>query len=69
MDDILQTAELYDSKTGEFTQTGSMTVPRYQETATLLADGRVFFAGGSNKSGGLASAEVYDPKTGTFRPA
>ena len=65
----LATAYLYDPGTGRFTPTGSMTVPRYYHTATLLDDGRVLMAGGSDSSDGqanLASAELYDPSTGTF---
>ncbi len=65
----LGSAELYDPRTGTFSRTGSLTTPRAQHSATLLADGRVLIAGGSNGNGAggpLASAEVYDPKTGTF---
>jgi len=64
---------------GVFTPTGSMAVARESPTATLLADGRVLVAGGyggvtdspgSYPSGtdSLASAEVWDPATGTFSP-
>jgi hypothetical protein len=75
-------AELYDPATGEFTETGSMNAARVNHTATLLADGRVLIAGGygcsdpehcSNMAAAtpvvpLASAEIYDPKTGKFTP-
>jgi Galactose oxidase, central domain/Kelch motif len=64
-------AELYDPKTGTFSPTGSMTTVRDWHTATLLADGRVLVAGGTalgmqSGTSFLASAEVYDPKTGRF---
>lgn len=60
--------------TGTFSATGSMTTARSEHSATLLGDGRVLMTGGRSFSsvGGpvgqlnLASAEQYDPSTGTF---
>jgi Tol biopolymer transport system component len=66
-------AELYDPATGTFSPTGSLSVVRGGKAATLLLDGRVLFTGGSNcgaggSDGDWASAELYDPATGTFSP-
>jgi galactose oxidase-like protein/Kelch motif protein len=52
-----------------FAPTGPMTAGRAQHSATLLGNGKVLVAGGYSGQGGngvLASAEIYDPSTGTF---
>lgn len=66
-------AELYDPVSGSWTATGTMGEARYGHTASLLRDGRVLVAGGVNTSlsgvnGPLASAELYDPGSGSWSP-
>jgi len=69
-------AALYDPATGTFTPTGSMIQAQGGCTVTTLSDGRVLFAGGAQVSSNagqlvvtrLATAELYDPATGTFSP-
>jgi hypothetical protein len=66
---ILASAELYDPAARTFAATGSMTVPRAGQTITMLHDGRVLLTGGVKNVGfrsELASAEIYDPASGTF---
>ena len=67
----LASAEMFDPKTGKFSPTGQMADGRVYQTATLLPDGRVLVAGGATagitrQCRFLASAAIYDPKTGTF---
>ena len=71
------TAELYDPSTETWTVTGSMKTPRAFHVAVLLPSGKVLVAGGQRGSspiqearvipdGAIASAELYDPDTGTW---
>lgn len=67
---VYASAERFDPATGKFTPVGNLSTGRYKHTAVLLADGRVLVAGGSDArdwKGLLASAEVYDPASHSFR--
>jgi len=57
----LDTAEIYDSSTGEWTETGSMELVHAGHSAVKL-DGKVLVVG-------KTLAELYDPSTGTWSPA
>ena len=69
-------AEIWDPATGAFTPTGSMVQARRGHAAVRLRDGTVLVTGGTISTGAwlgdtalyLASAEIYDPTTGTFGP-
>ncbi len=50
----------------EWEYTGSLKTARFHHTATLLPDGRVLVVGGEQGHTPLASAELYDPATGTW---
>jgi len=64
------TAEVYDPGTGLFTSTGNMGTPRVGQTATLLVNGDVLFAGGwsASQNASIATAELYHQATGAFTP-
>ncbi len=65
------TAEIYDPTTNGFNFTGSLNTGRSGHVATLLPNGRVLIAGGTDNTSpsfGICtdSAELYNPATGTF---
>lgn len=75
--ELLASAEVYDPHSETWRATGSLSDARWSHTANLLRDGRVLVAGGfgepyragSNAQPVLDTAELYDPKTGTWTPA
>lgn len=63
-------AELIDPLTGKVEFLSRMVQARQGHTATLLPDGRVLVTGGDLGDGrvlAMNSAEIYDPRTQTFR--
>jgi N-acetylneuraminic acid mutarotase len=63
-------AELYDPPANTWTATGSLNVGRTRETLTALPNGKVLAVGGNPASccsAPLASAELYDPTSGSWR--
>ena len=68
----LASAEIYDPVAGTFTPTGNMTTARGNHSSALLYTGQILVAGGLTGPGtGLvltATAELYNPGTGTFTP-
>jgi len=77
---LLSSAIALAQSGGTFTVTGAMTTPRVWHTATLLNNGKVLIAGGESDfnligpgqygflapQSVLATAELYDPVSGTF---
>lgn len=68
---VLGTAEVYNPIAKAFKAVGAMTTSRALHSATLIASGThkgwVLIAGGIDNSGkSLNSAELFNPKTGTF---
>ena len=67
----LASAEIYDPRTGIWTSTGSMGTPRNDLALVVLRDGRVLAAGGgtgAEMNARLATAEIFDPRTGQWTP-
>jgi hypothetical protein len=82
MGKALDSAILFDPKSGKFIPTGAMAEPRYNAAAVQLPDGRIIISGGAStpavyaganqekqEEQSLDTAELYDPGTGKFSPA
>ena len=57
----LDSVEIYDPATGQFSFFGTMTVARQNHTATLLNDGRIMIAGGVGRPYVSGTAELVIP--------
>jgi len=62
---LLASAELFDPNTRSWIGAGSMSITRFDFTATLLANGQVLVTGGLLPDGVASSAELYDPGPGS----
>src|SRR5271157_2809012 len=64
----LNSAEIYDSSTGKFTATGSMTDAHcFAHTTTVLQNGEILITGGEDETGNLVNtADMYNPASGNF---
>src|SRR6266566_7377426 len=67
---FLDTAEIYDPRTGTWSFTGAMNEPRFEDFVAVLLPGRkVLIAGGFGPPfDALNSAEIYDEATNTWTP-
>ncbi|MEV6397447.1 DUF6603 domain-containing protein [Streptomyces sp. NPDC051907] len=70
----LASAEVYDPVADRWTPVAAMAGARCAHSATLLSTGKVLIAGGSRArgahgEGSLASAELFDPRTGQWTAA
>src|SRR5205085_229369 len=67
---VLASAELYDPASGTWSATGSLAIARAGQptghTATVFPNGTVRVGGGGGGPCMLASAELYDPASGTW---
>jgi hypothetical protein len=64
----LNEAEIYDPAAGigTWTVTGNLSVSRYSNFIAALPNGKALLAGGVSSTGFTASADLYNPATGTF---
>jgi Kelch motif protein len=60
-DNFTASAELYNSSTGTWTPTGSMSTGRVDFVLTVLANGQVLAAGGDGYNVTFSNAELYNP--------
>lgn len=68
--EVYASAELYDPRTGRFTNAGTLATARHKHDAIRLADGRVLVIGGADRTDRVhfLTTEIYNPRTGAFEP-
>ena len=61
----INSLEIFDPSSGNFSGAGVMTSARMKHAAASLQDGRVLLVGGFDGTNPLASSDIFDPSTGT----
>src|SRR5438445_7891106 len=62
----VNTLEIFDPNSGNFSNAGTMSSPRQDHAAAVLSDGRVLIAGGSSDgTNALNTTDIYDPQAGS----
>lgn len=64
---LLDSSEIFDPSTGDWTKAASLQIARDDFTMTLLNDGRVLAAGGQADEGEIGAVEIYDPDLDTWQ--
>jgi len=64
----LTSCEIFDPVAMQLAPTGDLGAHRMNHTASLLLDGRVLIAGGTDGFDSFDTAELFDPATGQFSP-
>ena len=62
------TTEVYDPGPGTWAFAAEMAESRWHHSTTVLQEGTLLVVGGQNRSGLLASAELYDPTADRWTP-
>lgn len=69
LDVTLDSAEIYDPSTGQWSAAASMSEPRTGPAAVRLNDGRVLVMGGLSNNLFTTSVEIYTPDTNSWQSA
>jgi len=64
---FLDSSEIFNPSTGDWTKAASMQIARDHFTMTLLKDGRVLVTGGRSTEGEIGSVEIYNPDLDTWQ--
>ena len=63
---VLSSTETYDPVTETWTTNAPLSTARFDQTSTLLANGKALLTGGFDNANSLSSTEIFDPGTGVW---